>query len=170
MIASPVATNQELVVVGLGEMQITNDNNKVLACLGLGSCIGVSAYDPVVRTGAVVHIVLPEGQGEDCEKSSSKYANLALPFMLREMEKMGAVKNRIVLKIVGGAKIINNVPVNSLLDIGSRNITAIKSTIARHNLVLKSEELGGTSGRSMWLHIDTGVTRVRTTANPIFEI
>ncbi len=58
--------NEEMVVVGLGEMQVSNDPNMALACLGLGSCIGISAYDPVARVGAMVHVVLPHGNVADC--------------------------------------------------------------------------------------------------------
>jgi chemotaxis protein CheD len=170
LICSPVTTDQNLLAVGLGEIQVSKDANIVLACLGLGSCIGVSAYDPVVKVGAIVHVVLPEGRGEDCEKWPCKFANSALPYMIKQMERLGVIKNRMVIKIVGGAKIIKNVPENSLLDIGSRNVTAIINAISENNLSVKAEDLRGNSGRSMWLYIDSGITRVRTIANPVIEL
>ncbi len=162
--------NEEMLVVGLGEMQVSNDPNTVLACLGLGSCIGISAYDPIGRVGAMVHIVLPHGNNTDCEKSPTKYANTALPAMINEMERKGAQKSRIILKIAGGAKIIQTVPIGSILDIGDRNITAVKGAIAENKLSIKAEAIRGTLGRSMWLSIDTGVTKLRTTASQVVEI
>ncbi|MGA2159164.1 MAG: chemotaxis protein CheD [Dehalococcoidia bacterium] len=162
--------NEEMVVVGLGEMQVSSDPNTVLACLGLGSCIGISAYDPVARVGAMVHVVLPHGNPVDCGKSPTKYANTALPAMVNQMESKGAVKSRIVIKIAGGAKIIHTVPVGSILDIGDRNITAVKSAVAENKLSIKAEDIRGTLGRSMWLSIDTGITKLRTTASPVVEI
>jgi chemotaxis protein CheD len=170
MTTTPVLRNEVMVAVGLGEIHLSNDTNVVLACLGLGSCIGVSAYDPVSRVGAMAHIVLPQGSDADCERTPSKFANSALPFIVKEMEKQGAIKKRIVIKIAGGAKIISNVPPKSILDIGDRNVTAIKISFAEHHLELKAEDLFGKLGRSMWLHIETGVTRVRTTAGPIVEM
>ena len=170
MTTTPVLKNEVMVAVGLGEIHLSGDPNVVLTCLGLGSCIGVSAYDPVSRLGAMAHIVLPQGNEADCEKAPAKFANSALPFLVKEMEKRGAVKRRIVIKIAGGAKIINNVPAKSLLDIGDRNVTAIKISFAEHRLDLKAEDLLGKLGRSMWLHIETGVTRVRTTVGPIAEM
>jgi chemotaxis protein CheD len=165
-----VVKNEVMLVVGLGEIQVSNDPNCVLSCLGLGSCIGISAYDPVVRVGAVVHVVLPHCNDAESEKSPAKFANTALPFMLKEMEKMGAVKKRIILKIVGGAKIISTIPAKSILDIGERNCEAIKKALAEHKFDLKAENLRGTLGRSMWLYIDTGVTKFRTTSSPIAEL
>lgn len=170
MTTGQVVKNEVVLVVGLGEIQVSNDPNYVLSCLGLGSCIGISAYDPVVRVGAVVHVVLPHCNDIESEKAPAKFANTALPFMLKEMEKMGAVKKRIILKIVGGAKIISTIPAKSILDIGERNCEAIKIALAEHKFDLKAENLRGTLGRSMWLYIDTGITRFRTTASPIVEL
>ena len=162
--------NEEMVVVGLGEMQVSNDPNMVLACLGLGSCIGISAYDPVARVGAMVHVVLPHGNNIDCGKSPTKYANTALPVMVNAMERKGAIKSRIVLKIAGGAKIIHTIAMGSILDIGDRNITAVKKAVAENKLSIKAEDIRGTLGRSMWLNVDTGVTRFRTTASAVGEL
>jgi len=162
--------NEEMVVVGLGEMQVSNDPNMVLACLGLGSCIGISAYDPVARVGAMVHVALPHGNVADCGRSPTKYANTALPSMINQMESKGAVKSRIVIKIAGGAKIIHTVPVGSILDIGDRNITSVKGSAAENKLSIKAEDIRGTLGRSMWLNIDTGVTRLRTSASQVVEL
>jgi len=170
MSAAPVVKNEVMIGVGLGEMHVTTDTCIVLACLGLGSCIGVSAYDPVVRVGAMAHVVLPQGNDADCGKAPAKFANSALPFLVSEMEKRGAIKKRIILKIAGGAKVISNVPAKSILDIGDRNITAIKISFAQNQLEIKAEDLMGKLGRSMWLHIESGITRIRTMAGPITEL
>ena len=162
--------NEEMVVVGLGEMQVSADPNTILACLGLGSCIGISAFDPVNRVGAMVHVVLPHGNNTDCEKSPTKYANTALPAMIKAMESKGAQRAKIIIKIAGGAKIIHTVPVGSILDIGDRNITAVKNAMAENKLSIKAEDIRGTLGRSMWLSIETGVTKLRTTASPVVEL
>ena len=156
--------------VGLGEMHVSTDLNTVLACLGLGSCIGISAYDPGARVGAMAHVVLPRGNETDCKKSPARYANSVFPFMMQEMEKKGAVKNRVILKIAGGAKIINNVPANSLLDIGQRNVTSLRNAVAENQLEIKAEDLAGSLGRSMWLSIESGVTRIRTTSGSVVEM
>ena len=170
MTTTPVMKNDVMIAVGLGEMSVSNDSSVVLACLGLGSCIGVSAYDPVSHVGGMAHVVLPQGNEADCQKSPAKFANSVLPFLLSEMEKKGAMRSRVILKIAGGAKIINNVPAKSILDIGDRNVTALKAALKDHKLEVKAEDLMGKLGRSMWLHIETGTTRVRTTSGPVAEL
>jgi chemotaxis protein CheD len=170
MTSTPVMKNDVMIAVGLGEMQVSSDATIVLACLGLGSCIGISAYDPVSRVGGMAHVVLPQGNEADCRRTPGKFANSALQSLVFEMERKGAQRRRIILKIAGGAKIISNVPSKSLLDIGDRNVTAIKVALAENQLEAKAEDLMGKLGRSMWLHVETGITRVRTTAGPVVEM
>ena len=170
MITETPVNNEVVLVAGLGEIQVSNDPNHVLSCLGLGSCIGISAYDPVAKVGAMVHVVLPHCNDPEAEKVPTKYANTALPVMLKEMEKKGALKSRIILKMAGGAKIISTIPAKSLLDIGERNCEAIKAALEENKFQVKAEDLRGTLGRSMWLYIESGITRVRTTSSPIREL
>jgi chemotaxis protein CheD len=118
----------------------------------------------------MVHVVLPHGNVADCGKTPTKYANTALPAMVNQMESKGAVKSRIVIKVAGGAKIIHTVPVGSILDIGDRNITAVKSAVAENKMSIKAEDTRGTLGRYMLLNIDTGITKLRTTASPVGEL
>ncbi len=56
------------------------------------------------------------------------------------------------------------------MDIGDRNITAVKGSAAKNKLSIKAEDIRGTLGRSMWLNIDTGVTRLRTSASQVVEL
>jgi chemotaxis protein CheD len=170
MTTAPVLRNEVMVAVGLGEIHLSSDANVVLACLGLGSCIGISAYDPVSRIGAMAHVVLPQGNEADCERAPAKFANSALPFLVTEMVKQGAIKRRIIFKIAGGAKIINSVPAKSILDIGDRNVEAIRVAFAENQLEIKAEDLMGRLGRSVWLYIESGITRFRTVAGPIVEL
>ena len=46
--------------VGLGELVISSDPEDVLVAYGLGSCVGIAMYNPVTKTGGLLHAVLPE--------------------------------------------------------------------------------------------------------------
>lgn len=171
MIAQQQASKREtLLVIGLGELQVSNEPGITLACLGLGSCVGISAYDPVVRVGAMAHVVLPIGEGPPGDKSPAKYANHAIPLIVSSMEKLGAIRRRIVVKIAGGAKIISTIKSGSLLDVGERNIEAVKNQLVVNQLVLSAEDVRGSMGRSLWLDIETGVTRVKLSAGEMREL
>ena len=155
-------TGETKIMVGLEDIRVSYNPHVVLACLGLGSCIAVSAYDPVARVGAMAHIVLPDSGGKDSKDSPGKYADTGIPWMIEEMMKSGAVRSRTSIKIAGGARIFGNIKEGSMLDIGFRNLAAVKQTIINNDLILCGENTGGSHGRSLFLYISTGLTLVTT--------
>jgi chemotaxis protein CheD len=167
----PAADTGEIkVMVGLEEICVSSDPKVVLACLGLGSCIAISAYDPVARVGAMAHIVLPDSGGKDKAGAPGKYANTGIPRMIEEMKEAGALKFRIIIKIAGGARIFGNVKEGSMLDIGFRNLAAVKQAFLDNNLNLRGENTGGAHGRSLLLHVSSGLTLVTTATREIIEL
>ncbi|PJA26451.1 MAG: chemotaxis protein CheD, partial [candidate division Zixibacteria bacterium CG_4_9_14_3_um_filter_46_8] len=48
-----------VIVVGISEMKISNSTEDILITYSLGSCIGVSMYDPVSKIGGMIHYMLP---------------------------------------------------------------------------------------------------------------
>ena len=50
---------EKRLTVGIGDMKFTRENGQIIT-YALGSCIGISFYDPVLRLGALLHIMLPE--------------------------------------------------------------------------------------------------------------
>ncbi len=147
--------------VGAGEIYVTGDPAVVLGCYGLGSCIGVSAFDPVARVGAMAHIVLPENNNRIDSTSSAKFADSGIPAMLEMMEKSGAKPYRVITKIAGGAKMIKAVTKGNILDIGERNIDAVMEAFARLGLKIHAQDIRGEVGRCLWLSIATGRTQVK---------
>ena len=52
------------VSVGIADMKITRQEG-ILITYALGSCIGISFYDPMIKLGGLLHIMLPQKQGTD---------------------------------------------------------------------------------------------------------
>ncbi len=96
------AVMPDSVVVGLGEMKVTNEPT-ILSCIGIGSCIAVCIYDTVYKIGGMAHIVLPLHDGRP-GVSLSKYANTGVPLLIQEMLKYGGTRNRVRIKLAGGAQ------------------------------------------------------------------
>lgn len=150
-----ISTDQETIVVGLGELQVTKDPSKILSCLGLGSCVAVGAYDAVAKVAGLVHIVLPSSDGRDITLPG-KFADTAIPALLDEMKNLGAMKSRLLVKIAGGAQISMTQNSNAIFKTGQRNIEATKKHAAEHGLKIAAEEVGGNSGRTLRLYVDSG--------------
>ena len=49
----------ELIRVGMSEIAVSRSPD-VLVAIGLGSCVGVCFYDPVLKYGGMAHVMLPD--------------------------------------------------------------------------------------------------------------
>ena len=156
------------VIVGLGEIKVTQDPSEVLTCLGLGSCIGVSAHDPVAKVAGMAHIVLPQSDGRD--STSPKYADIGVPMLLQELEKHGAIQRRLIVKLAGGAQMSAAKGLGDAFKIGERNNEAVKTLLREQGLKVIASDTGGDYGRTMRLFPDSGKTIVSTAGRETKEI
>ena len=104
-------------IIGIADMKMAKGEG-MLVTYALGSCIGICLHDPVLKLGALVHIMLPVNM-EAGRKTPMKYADTGIRETLRLMESKGASRNRITAKIAGGAKMFE-VGSSSLGNIGER--------------------------------------------------
>lgn len=151
----------QVVMVGMSEIKVIRGEGHVLTTLGLGSCVGICAYDACVKVAGMAHIVLP-----DCpngyDDTPGKYANTAIPALVEEMRRQGALLSRIQVAIAGGAQIFSFGSAGSRLDIGSRNIASVLASLKHHQLLLIASDVGGNVGRTLYFFTEDGRVRVKT--------
>ncbi len=116
-----------------------------MTAIGLGSCIALMLHDPKRSIGACAHIMLPESGGK-CDRPG-KYADTAVPLLVEELIALGGVKRSFVAKIVGGASMFSNF--QGKLNIGERNIEAVRAHLQTHGIPITAEDIGGTVGRTL---------------------
>lgn len=162
-------TNVETIVVGMGEMQVRRGPSFVLACLGLGSCVALYAYDRITGIGGMAHIVLPSCDGKS-GGPSPKYADTAVPMLIREMCRNGAMAGNIIFKMAGGARIFLSPGYNDIFKIGERNVESASRAIAREGISLAAADTGGSSGRSVRAYLDSGKIIVSCAGKPNKEL
>lgn len=157
--------NEKEVKVGIADMKILR-NEGVLITYALGSCIGISFYDPVIRLAALLHIMLPEAGGYSTESQIYKFADTGIQETLRKMAVFGGNKNRYVCKIAGGAKMFEMQGNSSLSNIGERNAESVKAVLRREGIRVKGQQIGENYARTMLLEVTTGTVRIRTFGRP----
>ncbi len=165
-----IPVDEHTITVGLGELKVTKDPAMSLACFGLGSCIDLCAYDPMTKVAGMVHIVLPESNHNNHGIAAAKYADIAVPLLLEEMTRLGALRSRLVVKLIGGAQMIQAAGFESALDMGTRNLEMTKKTLASEGIRISGTDTGGTQGRSVWLSVDSGKVMVRTAGKALEEL
>ena len=83
--------------------------------------------------------------------------------LIEILKKMGAVPNRLEIKLVGGAHMTPaSAPGIPVMRIGDRNITAVKAQLKKLGLKAKAENLGGNKGRTVRLDVESGRVTVVT--------
>ncbi len=163
------APEQELHVVGMGDLIVTDSPDAVLSCIGLGSCVAVCAYDKREKIGGMAHIVLPQNYGIP-GKSEAKYADTAVPLLLNEMTKKGCIKRWLVIKIAGGAQMTLSPGLRDTFKTGERNLEQIISVLRRENITPEAADTGGSIGRTVKMYVRTGQVTVKTAYGSAREI
>ena len=152
---------ENIIEIQMAQMQI-GEAPAVLVTKGLGSCLGITFYDPVKRLGAMAHPMLPDITIARVKSNPSRFVNSAITHMLEEMEKKGCLKSRLVIKIFGGAHMFSFIHTDSALNVGQKNIEMALSTLKELNLKVAGQEIGGTFGRTIYLSLDDGKVLVKT--------
>lgn len=151
----------ELIRVGMADYKV-GKAPATLISYGLGSCIGVSLYDPQAKVGGLLHIMLPDSTQSRASENLMKFADTGFPLMLDDVIKLGAVKRRLVAKMAGGAQMFAFANATDIMKVGARNAEAIKKQLEQHNIKLLAEDTGGTYGRTVQIDLNDGVYKVKT--------
>jgi chemotaxis protein CheD len=146
--------------VGLGEIAVSQDHNQILVAFGLGSCIGIGAYDPAKGIAGLLHAVLPEPLNNS-DMNSTKYVRNGIIKLIDEMVALGAKKERLVIRMAGGANMLTSPGLSKTFDIGTRNIAVAEQVIADQKLNLVSRSVGGNTGRTFRVYVINGKMTIR---------
>jgi chemotaxis protein CheD len=160
----------EIIKVGMADVGIAKPPHR-LRTTGLGSCVGVVLYDTVNKVAGMAHVMLPESSlAKGGELSVGKYADTAIPFLIREMEQAGACVRFLVAKLAGGAQMFSFLGGSDSMRIGPRNVEACKSMLQQAHIKIVAEDTGGNCGRTIELDAATGILQIRTVNQGVKEV
>lgn len=172
VIARPIITTHvnekvEEVRVDMAEMKV--ENRPIELVTSVGSCIAICMYDQKNRCGGLAHIMLPTAAIAPNEQLPSKYADTAVPALIEGIQKIAKKEGCLSAKMVGGANMFSNIK-NNTLEIGAKNIVAVRETLGNYGVRLTGVDVGGTHGRRVSFNVETGVTSVRQFNGEIMKI
>ena len=150
--------------VGIGEWKVSNRRDDIIKTYALGSCVAVITYDQKNGVAGLIHIALPESKVNPgkAERLPGYFADTGLPLLVRGMERRGAEKKNIRVRIAGGASIMDE---NRNFDIGRRNTIAVKRFLWKNGLGVIREDTGGNSSRTVAINVADGVITVSNSGN-----
>lgn len=149
-------------VVGLADRALSNDEAETIITFALGSCLGVTIWDPVAKVGGLVHLMLPESSTNPDKGASQPFMfiDTGVPRFFKEAYAMGATKERLIVCVAGGAAL--QVAGESTFQIGARNMTALRKLFWKNGVLISAQETGGSSPRTMSLNIGSGEVALKT--------
>ena len=136
-------------------MKISANKEDVLITYALGSCLGITIYDPVAFVGGMLHIMLPLStkDQEKAKKNPFMYVDTGVPLLFLESYKYGAKKERLIVKVAGGSCSNSN---DDVFMIGKRNFIMLRKLLWKNGVLLKAYDVGGSESRTMSLDIGSG--------------
>ncbi len=148
------------IVVGVGDLAVSNNQGVVLTTYSLGSCLGVTIYDPVMRVGGLLHLMLPESSINPTKAAQqpAMFADTGVPALFRASYQMKAEKHRVRISLAGGAQVMDS---SGFFNIGQRNYDAVAALLRQHGLKVQALEVGGLVSRTVSLNVGTGEVRLK---------
>ena len=148
-------------VIGIAEMKVTSAPEDVLVTYSLGSCVGVSLYDPAARIGGMIHCMLPLSKidAAKAEANPCMFTDIGVTMLLQTMFDAGAERRRLVAKVAGASSLLDD---KGLFKIGERNYTVLRKVLWKNNIMVAGEDVGGAVSRTMHLYMDSGRTTIKS--------
>ena len=148
--------------VGMADAAVVSSPGKLIT-LGLGSCIGLVIYDEVAKIAAMAHIMLPDSRGGKELEKPGKFADLAIPFLVGELLKKHAQRERLKAKYAGGAQMFANVTGGGtdFLAVGIKNAAETLAFLNKFHVKVIASDTGGNKGRTVEFNTETWMLSVK---------
>jgi chemotaxis protein CheD len=162
-LAAPYTHRQ---VVGIGDMAVSGEVDVVLSTYALGSCVGVVAFDPINRSGGILHVMLPDSAiaPAKASKQPALFADTGLALFLRALRSVRAYQANLQVVVAGGANVLCGA---DPYRIGERNAQVTLDYLAKRSFAIRHTHIGGGLNRALHLELGTGLVTVKTPTDEV---
>lgn len=157
--------------IGIGGIDFSNKSGEILKTMALGSCVGVVVISENPRVSGMIHVALPDSSidGNKAKNLPGYFADTGIKELFRLLPTFGinGRQNKLTIKIAGGANFMDK---KDIFNIGKRNILTIKKILWKYGLVPRSEDIGGTISRTIWIENGSGKLFISSPGRGQWEI
>lgn len=156
-------------VVGISDLKVSNNPGDVLVTYALGSCIGVAVFDPKAKVGGLLHFMLPDStlDANKAKATPAMFADTGIVALFKACYAYGAEKKRMVVKVAGGANILDD---TNYFRIGQKNIMAMRKIFWRNNVLIDGEETGENFNRTVRLELANGRCILKSSSGTVRDL
>lgn len=147
-------------VVVVADMMVAG-NGDTIVTHALGSCLGLMVYDPVAKVGGLLHAMLPLSKinVQKAKENPFMFVDTGVPALFKKIYAAGGQKQRMVVKAAGCG---NPLDKSEIFKIGQKNYTLLKKLLWKNGLLLKAEDVGGVSSRTVYFDIRSGIVKIKS--------
>jgi chemotaxis protein CheD len=141
-------------------MKVSNRLGDEIITYALGSCLGVTVHDPVSCVGGMLHVMLPLSTiaPDKAAANPCMFVDSGVPKLFFECCRAGAVKERLIVKVAGGA--CANGGQEDYFQIGRRNYQILEKLLAKNGIRMAAVDVAGNKSRTLSLVVGTGTVKV----------
>ena len=149
--------------VGVADMKVSAKKDDLIITHALGSCLGVTVHDPVACVGGLLHVMLPLSTIDPAkaDRNPFMFVDTGFPRLLIECFKDGAQKQRLEVRVAGGAH-SHLREEDDFFQIGKRNLIILRKLLWQNGILLKTYDVGGIHSRTMSLDISSGKVTIKS--------
>ena len=156
-------------VVGISDLKVSSNPADSMITYALGSCIAVAVYDPAAKVGGLLHYMLPDStlDAAKAKETPAMFADTGIPLLFKSCYKLGADKKRMVVKVAGGASILDE---SNFFRIGQKNIMAMRKLFWSNNVLIDAEDTGKNFNRTVRIDLGTGKFYIKRAGGQMEEL
>ena len=150
-----IAPPKKTLIVGVADMVACNDPGADLITYSLGSCLGITVYDPVRKVGGLLHVMLPDSNIDTAKAATAPFmfVDTGVPKLFQAVYNLGGDRRRLVLKVAGGSQFLDQ---DGVFAIGLRNWRALNNLLGRNGWAAHAQDVGGLSSRTLRIDLSDG--------------
>ena len=143
-------------IVGVADMKVARGGG-LLITFALGSCLGITVHDPVASVGGMLHVMLPDSRihADKAAANPFMFVDTGVPRLFRAAYEAGAKKERLVVKVAGGASRHENEE-DDHFQIGKNNFVMLRKLFWKNGILIDAHEVGGRDSRTLSLDVGSG--------------
>jgi len=149
-------------IVGVADIKLSADPEDSLITYALGSCLGITVHDSVARVGGMLHVMLPLStiDAAKAQRNPAMFVDTGVPQLFLESYKLGAKKERLVVKVAGGAS-AHEREEDDRFQIGRNNMLMLRKLLWKNGVLIKAQDVGGHLSRTMSLEVGSGEVKLK---------
>ena len=146
------------VIIGIGELAVSDCPDDVIVTHALGSCVAVCVHDPVASVAAMLHFLLPDSRinPDRAREQPAAFADTGIALLLQAARRHGLELRRATVKLVGGADTGEKGAAPSPFMTGHRNTLAARQLLWRNGVLIAAQDVGGHIARTVHLSVRDG--------------